>query len=134
MYTPAKKSGKANKFVCPYKGPYQVLQLYDNGTQVKLVSDPNSQSIRVAVNHVRLCPTEITDKEGSGSSELSKEGSPPARTGSAGQPERSPEVEDIEIENVHDYIKSETSDNQNSVERKDPWFGRLQTKVDHQGR
>jgi len=100
---------------------------------VKLVSNPNSQSIRVALNRVRLCPTEITDKEGSGSSELSEEGSPPARTGSVDQLERSPEVEDIEIENVHDCIKLETSNNQNSVERKDPWSGRLQTKADHRG-
>jgi len=76
----------SNKFACPYKGPYQVLQLYDNGAQVKLVSNPNSQSIRVALNRVRLCPTEITDKEGSGSSELSEEGSPPARTGSEAFP------------------------------------------------
>jgi len=59
-YTPAKKTGKAYKFAYPYKSPYQVIQLYDNGAQVKLVSEPNSQSVRVALNHVRLCPTEIT--------------------------------------------------------------------------
>jgi len=81
-----------------------------------------------------LCPTEIIDKEGSGSYEMSEEGSPPTRTGSIDQPERSLEVEDIEIENVHDCIKPETSDNQNSIERKDPWSRRLRTKADHRGR
>jgi len=30
VYTPAEKTGKAYKFACPYKGPYRVLQLYDN--------------------------------------------------------------------------------------------------------
>ena len=35
------------------------LKLFDNGVEVKLVSKPNSQSIRVALNHVRLCPAEI---------------------------------------------------------------------------
>jgi len=64
---------------------------------------------------------------------LSEEGSPPARTGSVDQPERSPEVEDIEIENVHDGIKPETSDNQNSVQRNDPWSGRLRPKTDYCG-
>ena len=62
----------------------------------------------------------ITDKEGSGSSELSEVSSPPANVRSVDQPERNPEVEDIKIENVHDCIKPETSDNlvstQNSAE------------------
>jgi len=103
VYSPAEKTGKAYKFACPYKGPYQVLQLYDNGVQVKLVSKPNSWPIIVALIRVRLCPIEITGKEGSGSIELSEESSPPVD-----QPERNPKVEDIEIENVHDCTKPET--------------------------
>jgi len=43
-------------------------------------------------------------------------------TGSVDQPERNPTVEDIEIENVYDFIKPETSNNlvstQNSTEAK----------------
>jgi len=56
---------------------------------------------------VQQCPTVIRNKEGSGSSELSE---PPAKTRNVDQPERNPEVEDIEIGNVHDGIKPETSD------------------------
>ena len=59
VYTPNEKIGKAYKFACPYKGPYRVLKLFDNGVEVKLVSKSNSQSIRVALNCVRLCPAEI---------------------------------------------------------------------------
>ena len=59
VYIPTEKIGKAYKFACPYKGPYRVLKLFDNGVEVKLVSKSNSQSIRVALNCVRLCPAEI---------------------------------------------------------------------------
>jgi len=69
VYTPAERTGKAYKFACPYKGPYRVLQLYDSGVQVKLVSKPNSESIGVALNRIHLCPAEIVNAEGNESNE-----------------------------------------------------------------
>jgi len=44
-------------------GPYRVLELYNNGANVKLISKPNDSPIRVALNQVRLCPDEIKDLE-----------------------------------------------------------------------
>ena len=61
-----KKTGKAYKFACPYVGPYRVLELYNNGASVKLISKPNDSPIRVALNRVRLCPDEIKDLEEDG--------------------------------------------------------------------
>ena len=56
VYIPTEKIGKAYKFACPYKGPYKVLKLFDNGIEVKLVSKPNSQ---VPLNCIQLWPAEI---------------------------------------------------------------------------
>ena len=69
VYTPADRTRKAYKFACPYKGSYRVLQLYNNGAQMKLVCKLNSESIQVALNHVRLCPAEIINTEGTESNE-----------------------------------------------------------------
>ena len=55
------------------KAPYRELKLYDNGTQEKLVGKPNSQSIRVALNQVRLCPAEIVDVESDKSNNIQAE-------------------------------------------------------------
>ena len=62
VYHPAVKRGKAYKFSRSFVGPYRVLTLYRNGAEVKLVAKPTTQSIRVALNRVRLCPNEILDQ------------------------------------------------------------------------
>jgi len=72
VYTPAEKTGKAYKFACPYMGPYRVLELYNNGASVKLISKPNDSPIRVALNQVRLCLDEIKDLEEDGDQAQSK--------------------------------------------------------------
>ena len=59
VHTPSEKTGKAYKFACPFVDPYRVLELYDNGVRLELISKPSSQPIRVALNRVRLCPGEI---------------------------------------------------------------------------
>ena len=37
VYMPSAKQGKAHKFARPFRGPYRILQLYDNGAEVKLM-------------------------------------------------------------------------------------------------
>ena len=62
VYTPAKKTGTAYKFACPFVGPYRVLKLYDTGIDVRLISKLFAKPIRVALGRVRLCPAEIPDQ------------------------------------------------------------------------
>ena len=56
---PAAKSNKAYKFAKPFQGPYRVVWLYENGAELQLVDHPRASPIRVAMNRLRLCPTEL---------------------------------------------------------------------------
>lgn len=67
VYTLAEKT-KAYKFACPFVGPYRVLELFDNEVQVKVINKPSAQPIRVALNRVRLCLSEIK-----GATEISRQ-------------------------------------------------------------
>ena len=53
VYMPAEKRGKAYKFARPFRGPYCVTALYDNGVDVQLVDKPQFGTIRVVLNRVR---------------------------------------------------------------------------------
>ena len=56
---PAMKTGAHRKLSCPFKGPYRVTALHPNGAEIRLVGKPLTESIRVALNRLRRCPTEI---------------------------------------------------------------------------
>ena len=45
VYTPARKSGTAYKFVRPFVGPYRVVKRYNTGVDVHLVSKPFAKLI-----------------------------------------------------------------------------------------
>ena len=59
VYMPAERLGKAYKFARPFKGPYRILTMFDNGAEVKLIEKLQTHPIRVALNRVRRCPHEI---------------------------------------------------------------------------
>lgn len=61
LYVPSEKSGQAYKFAKPYRGPYRIVGLYENGADLRLVSRPGDQTIRVALTRLRRCPEEIGD-------------------------------------------------------------------------
>ena len=61
VYNPSKKQGKAYKLARPFMGPYQILKLYDNGADLRLISKPAAASIRVSLNRIRMCPKEMAD-------------------------------------------------------------------------
>ena len=61
MYSPSKKQGKAYKLARPFMGPYRILKLYTNGTDLRLTAKPAAASIRVALNQIRMCPKEIAE-------------------------------------------------------------------------
>ena len=59
LHVPAAKQGKAHKFARPFRGPYRVVELYENGADIRPVDRPRADVIRVALNRLRTCPTEI---------------------------------------------------------------------------
>ena len=61
LYVPSEKSGQAYKFAKPYRGQYQIVGLYENGADLRLVSQSGDQTIRVALSRLRRCPEEIGD-------------------------------------------------------------------------
>ena len=61
VYMPAELRGKAYKFARPFRGPYHILRLFENGAEVRLIEKPKADSIRVALNRARRCPSEIPD-------------------------------------------------------------------------
>jgi len=59
LYMPAAKSNKAYKFAKLFQGPHRIVWLYDNGAELQPVDHPRASPIRVAMNRLRLCPTEL---------------------------------------------------------------------------
>ena len=59
---PAAKSNKAHKFDRPFHAPYRVVATHENGVEVCPVDKPQSTPIRVALNRVCPCPTEVADE------------------------------------------------------------------------
>lgn len=64
VYMPASKANKAYKFAKPFEGPYRVLATYENGADVRLVDQPSSGTLRVALDRLRQCPEQIVSLEG----------------------------------------------------------------------
>ena len=56
---PATKTGPLRKLARPFKGPYRVVTLHPNGADLHLIEKPRSEPIRVALNRLRRCPTEV---------------------------------------------------------------------------
>lgn len=52
VFMPAAKQGKNRKFARPFRGPYCIVTLYDNGAEVRPVDKPQAPTIRVALNYV----------------------------------------------------------------------------------
>ena len=66
VYMPQSVSGKDWKLASPFYGPYHVLSLTPTNAEVKLIDKPDSDSIFVALNRVRLCYPELPSKSWSG--------------------------------------------------------------------
>ena len=66
VYMPTERLGKAHKFARPFRGPYRIMNLFDNGAEVKLIEKPQAGTIRVALDRVRRCPYEIESTDDSG--------------------------------------------------------------------
>ena len=52
VFMPATKTGPAYKLALQYKGPYCVVQLYENGAELQMIYHPRAQTLRVALNRL----------------------------------------------------------------------------------
>lgn len=59
LFVPSIKQGKAHKFARPFRGPYRIMQLYENGADIRPVDHPQAETIRVSLNRLRVCPDEL---------------------------------------------------------------------------
>ena len=75
VYMPAAKSSKAHKFARSFQGPYRITAMYSNGADVRWVDRPSCPSIRVALDRLRHCPSQLV----SGTSRDRQENEKPSR-------------------------------------------------------
>ena len=66
VYMPQSVTGKAWKLARPFYGPYRVLSTTPTNVEVQLIDKPDSDSIFVAHNRVRLCYPELPSESWSG--------------------------------------------------------------------
>ena len=59
VYMPAARSGKAYKLSRPFHG---IVKMYENGADVRPVDKPNDKPIRVALDRLRGCADEMSDR------------------------------------------------------------------------
>ena len=63
VYMPASRCGESYKFSKPFKGPFCITSVYNNGADLKSIAKPRSKPIRVAFNRIRRCPKEMQNSE-----------------------------------------------------------------------
>ena len=60
VHMPTVKSGPSYKLARPFRGPYDVKELFPNGAHIVPVQSPRSAGFRVALNRLRRCPEELS--------------------------------------------------------------------------
>ena len=61
VYMPQETTGKQRKQARPHFGPYRVIEVHPNGVSVRPVDRPKETPIRVNMDHISLCHTELPD-------------------------------------------------------------------------
>lgn len=61
VYMLHENSGKQRKLAPPYHGPYRILEVTSNGVCIRPVDHPEQEPIRVNIDRVTKCPTELLD-------------------------------------------------------------------------
>ena len=62
IHMPGSKRGKAHKFARAFHSPYRILELVENGVIARPVDRPQGEPVRVALDRVRVCPSQIPDQ------------------------------------------------------------------------
>jgi hypothetical protein len=61
LFKPADKTGPTRKFARPYHGPFRVVDMDVNTARIRRVDRPNEDTVQVAVDRLRHCPSEVPD-------------------------------------------------------------------------
>ena len=61
LFKPADKTGPTRKFARPYHGPFRVVEMNVNTAKIRRVDRPDEDTLLVAVDRLRHCPTEVPD-------------------------------------------------------------------------
>ena len=61
LFKPADKTGHLRKFARPYHGPFRVMEMDSNTARIRRVDRPEEDTILVALDRLRYCPTEVSD-------------------------------------------------------------------------
>jgi len=70
---PVSRCGEAYKFSKPFKCPFCITSLYNNGAELKSIDKLRSKSIQVALNRIRRCPEEMQNAEDTRSNSQSED-------------------------------------------------------------
>ena len=62
VFMPGAKRGKAYKFARAFHGPYRIIEIVENGVILKPIDRPQADPVRVALDHIRVCPTQVPDE------------------------------------------------------------------------
>ena len=62
VFIPAAAQGKTRKFARPYYGLYRVKEASEQGVVVRLIDNPRGKEIRVSLDQVCCCPTQLGDE------------------------------------------------------------------------
>ena len=72
IHMPGSVKGKAWKLVRPFHGPYRVISMISTNAEVRLVDQPDSDTIFVSLSQVCPCYSEIADVSWSGNKKSRK--------------------------------------------------------------
>ena len=72
VHMPGTVKGKAWKLVRPFHGPYRVVSVTPTNAEVRLVDQPEADSIFVSLSRVRPCYSEMADVSWSGNNKSQK--------------------------------------------------------------
>lgn len=123
VFMPALKRGPAHKLALPYKGPYRVLQLFENGAELQLIDHPRAQTIRVALNRLRRS-LEPSQKTSTGTQHTTPEASSSASLSDV--------VDQVAEEDVRAQELEVSSEDQEEIDTQNeatvPWKNRLRPR------
>ena len=110
VFMPALKSGPTRKLALPYKGPYRITEMMENGAKLQLIGHPQAQIIRVALNRLRRSPEPVKQLDTEAQHALMRDSGTGEKTStlnSAADPEDEEEEEPIEGSKEED-LQAET--------------------------
>ena len=66
VFMPSDVTGKDRKLARPYHGPFRIIDLTRTNAEVQLIGRPQDQTIFVAIDRLRRCYPELSDKSWTG--------------------------------------------------------------------